>query len=176
MYLISFYFDDQTKKRIQSWMDEISTGTGNTFMTDHQVPPHITVSAFDAREDVQAVEALEAIAGRMVPFEVQIVSVGTFFPYVIFAQALLDQTLHETSEFVRSEVEKIPDARISRYYQHFSWLPHITLGKTLSQNQMQGAFQILQKKFVPLKARVESVGVAKPNPHRDLKIIDFKNM
>lgn len=176
MYLISCYFEEKAKKRIQSWINEISDCTGNTFMTEHLVPPHITISAFEAREDEQAVKALDAIAGQMGPFEVQIVSVGTFFPYVIFAQTILNQKLEETSEIVSLEVSKIPDVRMSNYYQKYSWIPHITLGKTLSQGQMQTAFSIMQQKFVPLKARIESIGVAKPNPHRDLKIIDFRNL
>ena len=51
MYLVSVYFDDETNKRIQRYINAVAEKTRNTFMTDGNVPPHITVSAFETRDE-----------------------------------------------------------------------------------------------------------------------------
>ena len=63
----------------------------------------------------------------------------------------------------------------SKYYQPYSWMPHITLGKTLEPEQMREAFSYLQKSFVPMEAKIEEIGVAKTNPHRDILRISVCN-
>ena len=39
MYLISVYFDEQANKNLQRYINIIADKTGNTFMTDNNVPP-----------------------------------------------------------------------------------------------------------------------------------------
>ena len=62
----------------------------------------------------------------------------------------------------------IPETTLSEYYKPFSWLPHITLGKTLDKVQMQKAFQTMQENFIPFTARFGEIGLAKVNPHEDV--------
>lgn len=42
MYLISIYFDKQTNKTLQWYIDKIAEKTGNHFMIENRVPPHMT--------------------------------------------------------------------------------------------------------------------------------------
>ena len=49
MYLISAYFDQRTTKNLQKYIDRIAQEAGNTFMTQNHVPPHMTISAIEAR-------------------------------------------------------------------------------------------------------------------------------
>lgn len=50
MYLISAYFDEKTNRTIERWIEGVARASGNHFMPEHNVPPHLTVSAFDARD------------------------------------------------------------------------------------------------------------------------------
>ncbi len=58
MYLISIYFDDTTNKKIQRYIDIVAERTGNRFMTDGKVPPHMTISAFETRDEKKVQELL----------------------------------------------------------------------------------------------------------------------
>ncbi len=49
MYLISVYFDRTATKRMQTLIEQIAAASGNHYMTEKQVPPHLTLSAIDAR-------------------------------------------------------------------------------------------------------------------------------
>lgn len=169
MYLISVYFDDTANRTLQRYIQQIAEQTGNTFMTEHQVPPHMTISAIEARgvEVLQpAFEAFQFSAG-----EIQFVSVGQLLPYVFYATPVLNAYLMDLSKAVYDLYKDVPETKISRFYRPYAWLPHVTLGKTLTKFQMKKAFEVMQESFVPFTAAVTEIGLAKVNPHEDVRRI-----
>lgn len=104
MYLISLYFDDKTNTRLQQHINQVAKKTKNTYMLDGNVPPHITISAFQTGKEEQAVEILERVAGKLESGSVQWVSVGAFLPYVIYLAPVLDEYLHMISVQISFEV------------------------------------------------------------------------
>lgn len=88
---------------------------------------------------------------------------------------VLNLYLEDMIEQVDDIVKNIPEVRMSRYYQPMQWLPHITLGKKLSKEQMQEAFAVMQEQFVPMEVTVSEIGLAKTNPHQDLVRIELND-
>lgn len=172
MYLISVYFDDSTNRILQGYIDKIAAVTGNTFMTSNNVPPHMTVSSIEARKAEVLVESFEGLKGKIGAGEIQFVSVGQLLPYVMYATPVLNEYLLDLSRETYETFKDIPETSISKYYQPLSWLPHVTLGKTLDKEQMRKAFEVLQESFSPFKATVTEIGLAKVNPHED--VVRFK--
>ena len=168
MYLISIYFDEKTNQRMQKYINLVAERTGNSFMLDNNVPPHLTVSAFEARDEKCAIAALERIAKQLKQGKITWASVGQFLPYVIFMQPVLNYYLHQVSQIVYEELEK-EDVKISPFYQPFQWLPHATLGKTLSREELQKAFEVLQTSFGVFDSTVVKIGLARTNPHCDIE-------
>lgn len=168
MYLISAYFDEDSSKRIQKWIDEIYQLTGNDFMIQNQVPPHLTLCAFEQRNDETAKNLFERMKKNLAYGEIEIASVGVFLPYVIFAQAVTNEYLFALNDSIVQVLNENEDSLVNRFYKPHAWIPHITLGKTLDQEQMKKAFEVLQKSFIPFKAKIISFGLAKPNPHKNL--------
>ena len=168
MYLISIYFDEQTNKKIQSFINQVAEKTGNTFMIDGKVPPHITISALETKNEEQIIEALEKAVSRIKSEQLQWVSVGQFFPYVIYLTPVLNEYLHSMSQEVYESLKDTGDTEISPYYRPFQWLPHTTIGKKLSQEEMCIAFEIVQKNFSMFNGRVTKIGLAKTNPYQDI--------
>lgn len=168
MYLISVYFDSASAKRIQSLIDEVAARTGNHFMTENHVPPHLTISAVEARSADVLVPFVKGLEGKLGKGKVQIVSPGLLLPYVIYVTPVLNAYLHDLSAQVHDAVSGIPETTINKYYMPWSWLPHVTIGKTLSREQMQEAFLVVQNKFSVFEACVTEIGLAKTNPHEDV--------
>ena len=48
MYLVSVYFDDIANRVLQRYIDQVAERTGNAFMTEKNVPPHMTISSIEA--------------------------------------------------------------------------------------------------------------------------------
>lgn len=168
MYLISVYFDEKTNQTIQRYINKIAEATGNAFMTENKVPPHMTISAIEAKSVEELVPAFEELKSDLTQGEIQFVSVGQLLPYVMYATPVLNEYLQELVGKVHDAYKDLENTTISKYYRPFSWLPHVTLGKTLEKEQMREAFEIMQESFVPFKATVTEIGLAKVNPHEDV--------
>ncbi len=175
MYTISIYFDEKTNKIIQNHINRVAEQTGNTFMLDGNVPPHITVSLFETKQVAKVMEALEKAVKEIKTGRIQWVGVGMFFPYVIYLTPVLDEYLHSVGQAMHGCLENIEETKISPYYRPFQWLPHATIGKTLSQEQMRKAFEVLQKNFGVFEGTVTAIGLAKTNPHQDIKVWNLKS-
>lgn len=168
MYLISVYFDEKTNKILKRYIDKIAESTGNDFMVSHKVPPHMTISAIEARNVDSLVSTFSSLESSLKAGTIDVVSVGQLFPYVIYGGVVMNEYLLDLSNLVYKAFKDIPDTSISKHYQPLSWLPHITLGKTLDKDQMMKAFCVMQESFVPINARVTQIGLAKVNPHEDV--------
>ena len=173
MYLISVYFDDKSNKIISNYINKIAQKTGNTFMTDNDVPPHLTIMS--VREEKKLTEVMEQLERSLTKGQIQLVSVGVLLPYVLYAAPVLNLYLEDMIEQVHDMVKHIPEVRMSRYYQPMQWLPHITLGKKLSKEQMQEAFSVMQELFAPMEVTVAEIGLAKTNPHQDLIRVELND-
>lgn len=168
MYLVSIYFDEKTNERLKSYIEQVAKKTGNTFMIDGKVPPHITVGAFETKNEIQAKAVLEETLANRKQGKVQLVSVGTFQTSSIFISAVYNEYLHEMCKSVCHALESVDNTVIRRNYQPFHWLPHVTIGKTLSREQQLAAFEELQHSFGPLEASVVKIGLSKTNPYMDI--------
>lgn len=174
MYLVSIYFDQKTNKRIQQYMNKVAEQTGNTFMLDGKVPPHITISAFESQNEEMAIEKMECVVKNLMYGKLQWVSVGQFFPYVLYITPIMNEYLHKMSVMLYDALLQVDGVKISPYYQPFQWFPHTTIGKTLSKEEMQVAFQVMQNSFGVFEGEVVKIGLAKPNPHRDIASWELK--
>ena len=168
MYLVSIYFDEKTNKKIQQYINRVAERSGNKFMLDGNVPPHITVSAFEARDEVKVIKLLEEVVRGLRKGKLQWVSVGQFLPYVVYLAPVLNEYLHGMAEEIYKGLSRDEEVMVNQYYKPFQWMPHTTIAKTLSKEEMQVAFSVIQDSFGAFSGEVVKIGLAKPNPHRDI--------
>ncbi|MBQ0064905.1 MAG: 2'-5' RNA ligase family protein [Firmicutes bacterium] len=168
MYLVSVYFDENTNRSIQKIMSDISSITGNTFMIDHNVPPHLTLAAMDAKKVEDLLPVVEELEGKLTSMEIYFVSIGAFFPYVLYMAPVMDYNLQSLQKTIYEQMEKAPYVRMNKYYQPGYWYPHSTLAKKLSKEEMLAGFAYCQSHFTPIKGRITKIGLAKVNPHEDV--------
>jgi 2'-5' RNA ligase len=173
MYLISAYFDDKTEERIGKYMQYIARRSGNTWMLDAKVPPHMTIAAFHTKREDMIMERLNQEIPKLQAGMIQCVSVGAFFPYVLHILPVLNKDLNELSASINEIVLEVPDTKISSYYQPMQWMPHITLAKQLNKQEMQEAFAAMQEQFVPFSGKIIKIGIAKTNPYQELGMWDL---
>ena len=133
MYLISAYFDKNTTEKLQEYICKIAEASGNSFMLDNNVPPHMTLTAIEARSIDVLVPTFENLNNKLHGGDISIISVGQFMPKVIYAAPYLNQYLFNLQQDICEAFADIPETAISNYYKPLSWLPHITLAKTLNK-------------------------------------------
>lgn len=169
MYLVSIYFDEKTNQRLKKYIELVAEKTGNTFMIDGNVPPHITVGAFESKaSEEELVNALQLELNNSRVGFVQLVSVGTFQTSSIFISAVYNEYLHEMCKTVCRVLGNVENTMIRKNYQPFHWMPHVTIGKTLTKEQQLAAFAELQKSFGVMEAKIVRIGISNTNPYMDI--------
>ena len=174
MYLVSIYFDEKADARIRSYIKQVAKHTGNGYMVEDEVPPHITISAFETRHEEAVIRRLQEVFPTLAQGTVQWASVGTFFPSVIFLAPVVNQYLHGLSETICESISGMEDVSVSKCYRPFQWTPHTTIGKKLSKEEMQQAFAVLQNSFSMFQGKAVRIGLAKTNPYCDLISWEWK--
>ncbi len=168
MYLVSIYFDEKADNRIRQIINQVAKQSGNTYMLDANVPPHITISAFETRRECEVIELLAKTIDKQVRGTLTWAGVGVFFPHAIYLEPVLNEYLHNLSVAVYESIKDVEDTLIRKFYQPFQWLPHTTVGKKLTQEEMRKAFEALQNSFGVFEGKVTRIGIAKTNPYQDI--------
>lgn len=172
MYLISAYFDENTTKYLTRLINTIAQKCGNTYMLDNNVPPHMTVSSFEIREPYNLTEDFYKLK-NIGAGSINIISIGTFFPYVLYAAPVLNEYLQSLAEITYEVLSSRNDVTINKCYKPYQWFPHITLGKKLSKAEMQTAFEAMQLHFAPVAGKIVRLGLSDTNPHRDIASVEL---
>lgn len=172
MYLISAYFDENTTNVLNGYIEKVAQATGNDFMVANNVPPHLTLSAIEARSVDVLVPAFEMLDGRISKGDISLITVGQLMPKILYVAPYLNEYLQNLEQQIFDCFKTIHDTTISNYYRPFSWLPHITLAKTLNREQMVTAVQMMED-FKRLDASIVRLGLAKVNPHEDVRLIEL---
>lgn len=168
MYLISLYFDEKTNRILKRYIERIAQRTGNSFMTDNRVPPHMTISAIEAKSIDELIEPFKDICEKLHSSKIMFVSTGQLLPYVFYLTPVMNSYLRDMNQIIYDEYSKIPDISISRCYKPESWLAHVTLAKTLNKDQMMTALDAMISDFSPFEATVSRIGLSRVNPHEDV--------
>lgn len=170
MYLVSIYFDDKTSKIIQGLINKVAAKSGNSFMIDGNVPPHITIASFQAQEERRIIELLDEKIKVIKSGTITFASIGVFKSSVIYMAPVLNEYLHDLSVSINDGISSLENILISRYYVPFQWIPHATIGKKLNNEQLILAFQELVKEFSIFNGTVERIALSKTNPYKDIAV------
>ncbi len=168
MYLITAYFDEESNRNLAQIMKGLAETCGNSFLLDHQVPPHLTICQVEARGPEGLTLALENLKGKLESGEIYLVSPGMLLPYVACISPLGTEYLGDLSHRVYDAIKDIREAKVSKYYRPGSWYPHVTMGKTLTRPQLSMAMDYLADHFTPCRVKLTELGLAEVNPHKDL--------
>lgn len=168
MYLVSIYFDEKTEMWIEKYIEDVAKKSGNTFMLDNNVPPHITIAAFETDKVEEVIKAMERGKNSINSGSITWASVATFLPSVIYFAPVLNEYLYRLSANVNSIIVNVEGVKLSDKYIPFNWIPHTTIGKKLSKDEMKIAFDVLQNSFGMFNGRAVSIGIAKTNPYEDI--------
>lgn len=168
MYLLSLYFDNETDICLQNLINKVAEKTGNFYMLDKAIPPHITIAEINDGEENLLIQTLDYVIRNWSSDKLDWVSIGSFKPHVLFLQPVLNTYLNELSVSVNKILSEKGLVKEESRYIPFNWLPHTTIARNLSESQMEKAFKVLQTNFVPFSGKVIKAGLAKSNPYHDI--------
>lgn len=175
MYLVSLYFDDNTSRKIKSLINKAAAKSGNSFMIDGNVPPHITIASFQAHEESKVIELLDKKINDIKCGNITFASIGVFKSSVIYLAPVLNDYLHNLSVSINEGISSLKNVSISKYYLPFQWIPHATIGKKMDGEQLLSAFQELVKEFTIFNGKATSIGLSKTNPLKNIVLWNLED-
>ena len=170
MYLVSLYFNEEAALKIQRLINKVADKSGNKYMIQGKVPPHITIAAFHSRDEDKVIEVLDHRIKAMKRGRIDWVSLGVFKSSVIFLMPILNEYLHNMSLSIYEGISSLENIDISKYYLPFQWMPHTTIGKKLNKEELYLAFQELDKEFSIFNGIVTRISLSKTKPYEDIAV------
>ena len=76
MILVSAYFDENTNKELLRHIEGVAKASGNTFMLDNNVPPHLTLLSIETK-DADAVVGVRYGSSQVMQGAAEVVAYGT---------------------------------------------------------------------------------------------------
>ncbi|MCI8939795.1 MAG: 2'-5' RNA ligase family protein [Dorea sp.] len=174
MYLVSLYFDSQTEKTLRKHMEKVAVKTGNAYMAEHRIPPHLTIAACENCPEEELISALEECSAAWRAGAVDWVAIGCFKPHVLFLEPVLNQYLHDLCVSVNTALDRFEGAKRKSRYQPFGWMPHAAVARRLTEKQMLTGFHVLQTNFSPFSGKGVKIGLARSSPYQNLKTWDLQ--
>lgn len=164
-YAIVLYFDDTTNKIIGNIIERAASLSGNNYMLDINIPPHVTLGCFFSDEQANLLEKIELFTKDITPFEVTFHSIGAFEPYVLFASPVKDECLTQLNALLHESLLNSHEPAENANYLPDRWMPHCSLAVRLDAEQFAKAKVIESEIDLPFTALVTKIALAKCNPY-----------
>jgi len=181
-YAVSLNFDEGTESYIRGLIQELAEASGNFYMTDHEVPPHLTLGIFHCENsDLKKLESrfdtflleLEKLKGEELAIDIE--GIDTFSNKVIFLKPEKNSSLIKLNKALHKLFLSSFEAGDNRNYLPENWFPHIALGVKLSASEFERGLEALKKKK-KLRSRgsFSSISLALCNPYEVNKTFSFR--
>jgi 2'-5' RNA ligase len=164
-YAIVLYFDDATNKIIGNVIERAAALSGNSYMLDINIPPHVTLGCFFSDEQSDLPRKVESFEKSVTPFEVTFNSIGAFEPYVLFVSPVKDECLTQLNNALHKLLLNDYEPAENANYLPDRWMPHCSLAVRLDAEQFAKAKAIESEIDLPFTARVTKIALAKCNPY-----------
>ena len=175
-YAVSLHFSQKINEIVISTLQAIADKTGNRFMIENKIPPHITIGAFHAarEEEAKLLQLVEEFAQGQKAGRVQFSQIGNFNGKVLFLKPEKNLFLSEINKNLHTLLLPAFEKAENGYYLPDIWFPHTTLATRLNQSQFSAAEEIAKKISLPLEAPIEELAVYQCSPFLELKKFGLK--
>ena len=171
-YAIVLHLDDKNAEQIQKITEYIAVCTGNDYMISNHIPPHITIAGFCADDGTDISGIAADIAASICSFDVQIVTVGIFNPYVVFAAPVMNKGLLNACE-TANKILQTKGFECNQIYTPYNWVPHTSLAVRLNEASISNAVKAALEKFQPVMAAVDKLSIAACDPYKEIETSDL---
>lgn len=166
-YAIAVDFDIESTDKMRKKIIEIAQSNINPYMVINKIRPHLTISLFEAANELEANEVFKDICTYVTSDPIKVCNIGMFEPKVIYYAPTRSEFLISLNKITTNKLFEVginPD----EYYLPEQWVPHIALGVQLTSIELIQALEIVKRNFEPFNAMIEKVVLAECNPYKEI--------
>ena len=160
-------------------MHDIAAATGNNYMLDNSVPPHLSLGLFHAEEEKEGEmvklfeQFAEGLKSESVGFSLNFNGPDNFADKVIFLSVLRNESLMKLNLDLHQLFLPHFEAGDNRNYLPENWVPHIALAVKLDHQQFEKGFEAAKNFPLPKTAKITSATLARCNPYNEVIKLSF---
>lgn len=160
-------------------MKDIAAVTGNNYMLDNSVPPHLSLGLFHAEEEKAGemeklfCEFAESLKSKGTNLALNFNGPDNFADKVIFLSVKRDESLMKLNRDLHQLFLPHFEAGDNRNYLPENWVPHIALAVKLDHQQFEKGFETVNSFPLPKSAKITSATLARCNPYNEVSLIIF---
>lgn len=168
-YAVLIYFDHASEQAIRKIQDEVGRVSGNTYLTDNKIYPHITLSIF-SKDDYQDLALdLASFTDQLCDIKFSLTSIGIFnsTPAVLNLLPVVTEDLTR----IHKNLHDLLSSRISAfnpYYEQANWVPHCALAVNVAPGELTGAVEAACSLFAPITCRAFALSLVECSPYREI--------
>jgi len=170
-YAIVLYFNKTMEEKINLLIYKIANETGNKYMVNNDIPPHITISLFKYDGEIDTIiNIVENNISKFNKNKIGIASIGIFSPNVLFLSPMMNDYLIESNKNINKIIKTNDNVLLDLNYVENQWIPHISLAVKLNKNELVNGLKTIMEHFEVLEIEANRIGFAECNPYRNIKI------
>lgn len=174
-YAVMLYFDEDTQKKVNEYVNMLSELTNNEYMLENKMPAHITLAMFNSEEDYS--DKIKNFSKAQKSFRVNLSSIGFFNDRErhIFLSPIKDNNLVKVHSKLY-DVINLPDEEdyINIYKDNNIWVPHVTIGYQVKEESFDIALGKCLDIALPIKARAIKIAIAVCCPFKEIAVFSLK--
>ena len=173
-YAIVLYFNKTAEDKINSLIYKIANETGNKYMVDNDIPPHITISLFKYDEEIDTIiNIVENNISKLNKNKIGIASIGIFNPNVLFLSPMINDYLIELNKNISKIIKTNDNVLLDKNYIENQWIPHISLAVKLNKNELVNGIKTIIEYFEIFEIEANRIGLAECNPYKNIKYGEY---
>lgn len=164
-FAVEMYMDGESEAKIRRIWQFLAEAGIKSAMFEAGYRPHVSLGVSEELDVEGLAKELSSFAKTISTFEMTLSSVGLFHSSesVIFLGVTPTQRLLDINGAFHQFSGKYAKAQRANYYAG-SWVPHCTLAFGLSNDMISQAIEICSRESLPIRSRVEEVGIAEVSP------------
>lgn len=173
-YAVVIYFDERTSEELQNMIDKVASYSGNPYMVETGIPPHVTIGLFSADNDIKLREMIGEFMHEFSGGEVVFDEIKAFEPKVLFLSPIKNEYLVTANRRLNEIMEGNFLPADHNHYLPEYWIPHLALAVKLEKEQMKTAKEAVDSLTLPIVAQATKVALARCNPYEELAVWELE--
>lgn len=169
-YAVLLYFEPQSEQKVRRLQEAACRSSGNTYIFDNEIHPHVTLSLFTRDHYEDLFDDLAEFASRLHNVVLVMSSIGIFRSTTSVVS--LFPVLSENLAQIHADLRDILDGRnceFHAFYERPRWVPHCSLAVSVTFGQlMQVLGTVCDLYDEPIKCRAASLVLTECEPCREI--------
>ena len=172
-YAVLVYFDPASEESIRIIQEEASRVSGNTYVFDNRIFPHITLSLFSKEDYDGIIEDLRGFSEKLRNINIHLTSIGIFnsSPAVVNLLPVVSKDITRIHKLLHQKLSRhICD--FNPYYEEANWVPHCAVAVNIGEMELMPVIKTTCALFQPMVCRLSTLSLVECDPYR--VVMDWK--